>query len=154
KSLTVQVKGSLGVTNNVSYGIKEYNNDDVTHDVERADETALISNAPSDLPIINDMLSAFLQGNRNSIQNQKNSIILNGVLGGIGNLTGGTGSAMQTGHAKSQGNAIGTKMGALGVAQSGMDITQGAGNVVLDLQAIQAKQEDIGNIPPQIAKQG
>lgn len=154
KSLTVQVKGSLGVTNNVSYGIKNYNNDDITYEVERADESALISNPPSDLPIINDMLSAFLQGNRNSIQNQKNSILWNGVFGAIGSLTGGGGSAMQSGHAKSQGNAIGTKMGALGVAQSGIDVAQGAGNVVLDLQAIQAKQEDIGNIPPQIAKQG
>src|SRR5690625_969263 len=154
KSLTVLVKGSLGVTNNVSYGIKDYNNDEETFDVERADESALISNPPSDLPIINDMLSAFLQGNRNSIQNQKNSILWNGVFGAIGNLTGGSGSAMQTGHAKSQGNAIGTKMGALGVAQSGVDAAQGSGNVVPELQANQAKQEHIRNIPPQIAKQG
>ena len=59
KKLVVQVKGSLGVSNNVSYGIKNYNNDDVTYDVERADESALISNAPSDIPIINDVLIAF-----------------------------------------------------------------------------------------------
>lgn len=151
KSLTVQVKGSLGVSNNVSYGIKNYNNDSTPHEVERADESALISNAPSDIPIINNMLSAFLQGNRNSIQNQKNSIVWNGVFGAVGGLLGGGGSSMQAGQA---GNAVGVGMGALGVAQSAMGITQGLGNTVLALQGIQAKQQDISNLPPQLTKQG
>ena len=31
---------------------------------------------------------------------------------------------------------------------------QGAGNTVLDLQAMQAKKQDISNVPPQIAKMG
>ena len=154
KKLVVQVKGSLGVSNNVSYGIKNYNNDHTTHGVERADESALISNAPSDIPIINDMLSAFLQGNRNSIQNQKNSIVWNGIFGAVGGLLGGVGSSMQASHTKAQGNAMGVGMGALGVTQSAMNITQGLGNSVLALQSIQAKQQDISNIPPQIAKQG
>ena len=61
---------------------------------------------------------------------------------------------MQSGHAKAQGNALGVGMGALGVTQAGMDITQGVGNSILALQSIQAKQQDISNIPPQIAKQG
>src|SRR5699024_3678331 len=140
KKLVVQVKGSLGLSNNVSYGIKAYNNDDVTNEVQRADESALISNVPSDLPIINDMLSAFLQGNRNSIQNQKNSIMWNGFVNAIGGAIGGTASAMS-------GNPI-------GVAQAGTNIVQGEGDTVLKLQGIQAKQQDISNIPPQIAKHG
>jgi hypothetical protein len=37
-----------------------------------------MNNNPNDLPILTDMLGAFLQGNRNSIQNQKNSTIFNG----------------------------------------------------------------------------
>ncbi len=154
KSLTVIVKGSLGLSNNVSYGIKEYNNDNTTHEIERSDESALISNAPSDLPIINDMLSAFLQGNRNSIQTQKSSIIWNGVFNVLGGGGSGVGSGIQAQNAKAGGNSAGVKMGALGIGQAGADIVQGAGNTVLELQAIQSKQQDIGNIPPQIAKQG
>lgn len=153
-SIVVIVKGSLGLSNNVSFGLKDYNNDDDTYAVQRADETALISNAPSDVPIINDMLSAFLQGNRNSIQNQKSGIVWNGLFGMLGAGGSGVGSAIQGQQARMNGNAGGVRAGALGVASAGADVAQGAGNVVLDLQAIQAKQQDISNIPPQIAKQG
>src|SRR5699024_8175918 len=55
---------------------------------------------------------------------------------------------------KAGGNSAGVKMGALGIGQAGADIVQGAGDTVLELQAIQSKQQDIANIPPQIAKQG
>jgi hypothetical protein len=40
------------------------------------------------------------------------------------------------------------------VAQAGVGIVQGAGNSVLQMQALQAKQKDIDNIPPSIAKMG
>ena len=140
RKLIVQVKGSLGLSNNVSYGIKDYNSYDETYANQRSNENALISNTPNDLPVINDMLAAFLQGNRNSIQNQKNSVVWNGVMSAIGSTIGGTSSAMS-------GNAV-------GVAQSGANIVKGAGDTVLQLQGIQAKQNDISNIPPQISNMG
>src|SRR5690606_13313744 len=53
-------------------------------------------------------------------------------------------------------NTVGSAMtgdigGALG---SGLGVVQGAGNAVLEIQGMEAKQKDISNIPPNIAKQG
>jgi len=42
----------------------------------------------------------------------------------------------------------------LGVAQSGLSTVQGLGNTNLQLEGIQAKMKDIGNIPPQVSNMG
>lgn len=139
-SLLLTVKGSLGLSNKVSYGIKDYNYGASSDRGAISNESALINNTPSDVPIINDYLAAFLQGNRNSINNQKDSIVFNGLMNSIGSAVSGVASA-------ATGNA-------LGAASSGMSLVQGAGNTVLQLQGIEAKQKDIANVPPQITKMG
>src|SRR5699024_9291682 len=103
-------------------------------------ENALINNNPNDVPIITDMLSAYLQGNRNSLENQKNSIVFNGIMGVFGAGVGGV--------------ASGLARNPVGVASASANIIQGAGNTVLQLQGLEAKKQDINNIPPQIAKMG
>lgn len=138
--LELQIKGSLGSSNKTSYGILSYNDGGNTERENISNEWALINDNPNDVPILNDYLAAFLQGNRNSINNQKSSIIFNGVINGIG-------TAVNAGVSAGTGNY-------LGAASSAMSLTQGAGNTVLELQAIQAKQQDIGNKPPQLAKMG
>ncbi len=139
--ITLRTKGSLGTSNYVSYAVKDYNLPSGTgYQDHISDETALIDNTPSDVPIITDMLAAYMQGNRNSLQNQKNSTIFNGVMDSVGGAIGGFASA-------SQGNAA-------GVASSVASGIKGSGNTVLALQGIQAKQKDIDNTPPQITKMG
>lgn len=141
QSITIRTKGSLGTSNKTSYGISDYNTDTNTSLVfETSDENALINNEPNDIPIITDLLSAYLQGNKNAIQVSKDSAVFNGVVGGINSAITGVGSAMMR-------NPI-------GVASATTDIVQGAGNTVLQLQAINAKQKDIANVPPQLSKQG
>lgn len=141
KNFYVNMKGSLGTSNKTSINVPDYN-----HSVndgqkgETSNESALINSNPSDVPVLNDYLAAFLQGNRNSIENQKNSVMWNGIMGALGGSIGGVASA-------TTGNAI-------GVASSATGIATGAGNTVLQLQAIEAKQQDISNIPPQIVKMG
>ena len=141
--LKLEIKGSIGTSNKVSYGVPDY----LTNGIDSSDEkskvhleTALINANPNDVPILSDYLSAYLQGNRNSLENQKNSIMWNGVMGGISGGIGGVASGM----AKNP----------VGVASAGVDVLQGAGNTVLQLQGLQAKKADINNTPPQLVKMG
>src|SRR6185312_4967692 len=90
--------------------------------------------------ILSDHLAAFLQGNRNSIETQKSSIMWNGTMGAINSAIGGV--------------ASGAMSNPIGVASSATQLATGAGNTVLQLQAIQSKQKDIDNIPPQMVKMG
>lgn len=140
-NFNINVKGSLGTSNKVSYNVPDYNHSE--NDGQRgltSNESALINNNASDVPIINDYLTAYLQGNRNSIENQKNSIVWNGIFGALGSVAGGVSSVGQ--------GSLG------GVIGNGMNLVQGGGNTALQLQGIQAKQMDIANIPPQIVKMG
>ncbi len=143
KDIDVTVRGSLGTSNKVSYSIENYLMDSDVDDgytLNASLEHSVINNNPNDVPILSDYLSAYLQGNRNSIENQKQSIVWNGLLGGVSGAIGGVASGLS-------GNA-------LGVASAGVGVIQGAGNTALQMQAIQAKQKDIGNTPPSLVKMG
>jgi hypothetical protein len=139
--LELTIKGSIGVSNKVSYNVKNYLLDDATiSNGEINLQHAIINNNPNDVPIITDLLSAYIQGNRNSLENQKNSIMFNGYMNIMGGFNAGASSAMQR--------------NVFGVIGSGLDIVQGTGNSILQMQGLQAKQKDIANIPPSIAKMG
>jgi hypothetical protein len=141
--IEISVRGSLGSSNKVVYTIDNYL---IKSDLGIADqlpanlENSVISNNPNDLPIITDLLSAYLQGNRNSLEVQKNSVIFNGAMTGVN-------SAIGLGSSIAQRNIA-------GAATSISHGVQGAGNTVLQLQAINAKQQDINNTPPSLAKMG
>lgn len=143
KPFGILVKGSMGLSNYVTYGVDNYNHGAILDDQNFAglnNETALVSNVPNDVTVVNDMLAAFLQGNRNQLENQENSILFNGVMNGIQAGISGAGSAMERNP--------------FGVAQAVGQVAQGAGNTVLELQGIEAKQKDIANVPPSIQKMG
>lgn len=142
-TIEVSVMGSMGLSNKVAYIPKNYLTQNIGSPVDQtlvAIEKAMIDNTPHDVSIINDMLAAFLQGNKNSLQNQANTIVFNGVVDTIGNVIGGIGSAVS-------GNG-------LGVAASGVNAVKGGGNAVLQLQGLQAKIKDINNQPPSLSKLG
>lgn len=141
--LKIQVRGSLGVSNKVAYSIRDYNADDALSDGKRLTvslDTSLINNNPNDIAIINDYLSAYLQGNKNSLENQKSSILFNGLMSVIGGGISAGASAVAGSPS--------------GVASSATGMVSSAGNAVLQMQAMQAKQADIANIPPQLTKMG
>jgi hypothetical protein len=141
--LVIDMKASLGPSNKVVYTIKDYltslMSDDTLKDLVTM-EKALIDTNPNDLPVLVDNLSAFIQGNRNSIQNQKNSIYFNGIMNAVSSGVNMGGNAV-----------LGNEIGAV---SAGVGIVKGVGNDILALQQIQAKQQDIGNTPPSIAKMG
>jgi hypothetical protein len=141
--LIINVRGSLGTSNKTSYSIDNYQ---VIDNIEPADlfltnlENAVLNNNPNDLPILTDMLGAFLQGNRNSIQNQLNSTIFSGYMNTMSGVISGASSAA-TGNAQ-------------GVVSSGMGIANGMANTYFQTQGMIAKQQDINNTPPSLSKMG
>jgi len=126
QNLDIHIKGSIGTNNKVSYHIDNYLMGDIANSGETALENAIINNNPNDVPIITDLLSAYLQGNRNAIQNQKSSILFNQSMGVAGNAIGG--------------NILGT--------------VSSAGHGYLEMAGLMAKQKDIANTPPSISSMG
>lgn len=103
-------------------------------------ENALINNNPNDLPIMSDYLSAFLQGNKNQIANQRSTIQWDGTMGVISSGIGAVASAAM--------------MNPIGVASSIGSAAKTTGDSLLKLNAINAKIQDISNVPPSLSKMG
>lgn len=147
KGLGIRWKGSLGTSNFNSITVTDYNRSaSSTNNIETSNEDALINNSPNDVPIVTDMLSAYLQGNRNSIQTRKGQIDFNAKMNMLGGATGLVGLL-------AGGGAGGTSTLASGASIS-VNTLQSMGNANFEIQAIQSKIKDIDNIPPQISKMG
>jgi hypothetical protein len=139
-NIVLNLKGSMGVSNKTSYSIADYNIglSGLRPIVE--DEKGLINSEPNDVPIIDNNLSAFIQGHKNTINNQKSSIYWNAGFDALGGAVG----AMQGG---AQGNM-------LNVAGAAVGAFRGLANAQIAINGIQAKQQDIANIPPNVQKMG
>jgi hypothetical protein len=94
------------------------------------------------------MLGAFLQGNRNSVQNQLDSTIFNGFLDTIGGLVN-AGTSVAAGSVT--GNSMGATSGAIGGT---IQAVKGMSNTYFQTQGMIAKQKDINNTPPALSKMG
>ncbi|ANT41141.1 tail protein [Bacillus phage Aurora] len=139
--ITLTAKGSLGTSNKVSYSIAGYNMD-INSSMHQfmLDEWGIQNINPNDVSIITELISAYIQGNKNQLHNQVDQITLNGTANVAQSLLG-------AGSSLASGNYVGT-------ASSGIGAVKGAGNSVLQLQAISAKIDDILNVPPTINKMG
>jgi hypothetical protein len=148
--IVVNVRGSLGTSNKTSYSIDNYQ---VKDNMEPADlflsnmENAVLNNNPNDIPILADMLSAYLQGNRNSIQNQLNATIFGGWMDSMSSLTGGVASSGANPSNAGTPNPI-------GMANAGLGFVGGMANTYFQTQGLIAKQKDINNTPPSLSKMG
>lgn len=134
--LAVNVRGSLGTSNKVSYTVANYLKsigiDEIGH--------GIINESPNDVPIITDMLSAYLQGNRNQLQNQMQHIAFSSIAGTIGSAMGTVGSALAR-------NPVGV-VGGLGEMAGGMM------NSYFQIGGLLAKQKDLSATPPQLSQMG
>ena len=141
--IRICVRGSMGLSNKVSYSIVNYNYDNTGGDSDAILynlETGIIDNNPNDVPILVDSLASYIQGNRNSIGIKMKSAEFNGMM-----------SVLQGG-----GNAMSSlfKLNAGGVANGVMQGISGAGNNLLKIQAIEAKGKDLQNVPPNVSQMG
>lgn len=136
------VRGSLGTSNKVSYSISQYNQSNISENYDKllSIENGLLNVNPNDVSVLTDYLSSFLQGNRNTLINQKNTAIFDGVMNVASSGVSGVESTLY-------GNIAGSVKG-------GLNMVKGAGNSVLKIQGIQAKVKDANNIPPQLSKMG
>ena len=140
--LVIVRKGSLGLSNKVTYNVKGYNmvNGVTLYAKQIENQHALVDNNPQDISVKNELLSAFLQGNRNQIANQRESAEFNAMSGFAQGLTNTASSMMK-------GDVLGTSSGAISSVNS-------LGNGILQIQGINALQSDIRNRPPNISKMG
>jgi len=147
-SLIISILGSLGVNQKTSYTVKDYLTGDLTDDIIKYQvnqEVGLINNDPNDLPIFTDLLGAYLQGNRNTLQHQKTQAITNVVTSTIGGtISGGTLGTL--------GGPVGAGAGALIGGTSAL-ISSGI-SAFQQIQGMNAKQRDIANTPPQLSNMG
>jgi hypothetical protein len=141
--LDISVKGSMGTSNKVSYNVRNYlmeENTLGTSSEEAALQTGIINNSPNDVPIISDLLSAYLQGNRNQLQNQQNQIQFNAITGLAGSVMSGLGSALSRNPAGVFGSAVEGGTGMMGS--------------YFQMAGLQAKQKDLDTMPPQLSRMG
>lgn len=135
-SITVTAMGSIGNSNKVSYGVKNYATKGLNENnlKKMVLEHSLINDDPNDIPVMNEHLAAFMQGNRNAITQQQRQIWFDAGVGTLSSMTNGI----------ARGNLI----------SSGISAAQSIGQGVLALQSIQAKISDINNKPPSLQQQG
>lgn len=148
QNLIMSIFGSIGTNNKVAYTFEDYNQENLSGtDLQRRSlENALISQNPNDVPIITDLLSAFIQGNRNTLENQQNQILFTGLSSVFSSLASGIGSASLTRQLG------GTGMSAIPGAITGMG--ESLVNTYFSIQSINAKTQDIDNTPPSISSMG
>lgn len=147
-NLAVRVRGSIGTSNKVAYAIDDYLMDSNSSN-SKINEMAysVISNEANDVPIITDLLSAYLQGNKNMIASQKSQINFNMKMDdyqGIGSMVANAPSNLAT-------LPFG---GANNIVQEGLGNLQRRGNQQIALQNIMNKQKDISNVPPSVSGLG
>lgn len=149
--LTLRLKGSLGTSNKQAYSVDNYlTHKDLSFDdmFKMSLENSLISNSPNDISILNDYLSAYLQGNRNQIENQKSAIMWNGTMGAI---TGGMVGTAQSTHWGARGALYANP---IGVNAAVMEVASGVGSSIIQMQGLEAKKQDINSTPAQLVKMG
>lgn len=134
--LSIRTKGSMGTSNKLSYSVENYLGKSGTTVLENA----IINQSANDIPIVTELLSAYLQGNRNQLDNQKNSIVANSVANLFGNALGTLGSAMAR-------NPVGAVGGLAGMATGTM-------NSYFQLEGMIAKKQDLSAVPPQLSSMG
>lgn len=141
-TLTLIIRGGLLPNNRTSYSVKNYNISVVGEGliIGLSQETELVNNNPQDIPIVAEYLSAYMQGNRNSIRNQKAQIGFNQSMGMVNSAIGGISAGATSNYT--------------GVASSIGGAIQGQGNSFFALKGINAKIQDVSNIPPSLIKAG
>jgi hypothetical protein len=150
EDLVIDIRGSLGTENKIAYMVDSYRKGSQLTDSEKDIanyESALINNSPNDISILSDYLSAYLQGNRNTIANQRSAAVFQGTMGAMTNGTIGMAQSLFTSKGRWATNPI-------GVIGAGMEVAKGVGESVIQLQGIQAKINDVDNTPASMVKMG
>lgn len=135
QNLDVEIVGSLGSSNKVSYNVKRYSNS--SSEKFSNLENALINESANDVPIISDYTSAFIQGNMNSV---KTKALSTSILGSVDFLNKSFQGVVDT-ASRNETIEVGSAFTSALVTSS-------------SLLKQQSKLHDIQNVPPSLNKQG
>lgn len=150
--LVVTRKGSLGLSNKVSYHIRYYANHWKSEPlaINTEHEHALIDQQPNDISIKNEHLAAFIQGNKNQLSLERTQSMANAVFS-VANSGIGIAGALGDG-ARAYGMKGGS--GAPGVASAISGGVMGLYDSAMTIAGQQAKKSDLANMPASLSKMG
>lgn len=139
--INLQFIGSIGANQSIFAGLSGYNLETGNAMLRTR---ALFNNTPQDIPIVTDYLDAFLQGNKNALENQKQFLEddyrFNKMLGFIR-----TGSSLATAAATTGPVGVGME-----VVNSSMSMYNASRQYQQNVANITAKQEDLEAKPPSV----
>lgn len=157
--LEITVRGSIGTSNKVAYYVENYKNSNPSNSQIADLENAVINNDPNDIPVLTEHLSAFIQGNKNSLNLQKAQNTFNQKIDfgkiGVSALTGigagaGAGSIIP-GVGTLAGGIVGGVAGGVGGLLNALSTVGGHD---IKAKSMMTKQQDIDNTPPSLSGLG
>lgn len=134
-TLDIEIVGSLGSANKVSYNVKNYSHSSSNPIANM--ETSLINDSTNDIPIISDYTSAFIQGNMNTVKTKATTTAIMGANDVVTKSFQGIVDTFNRSQAVQVGSAFSS---ALATSSS--------------LLRQRSKLKDIQNVPPNMVKQG
>lgn len=171
-NIALQFFGSLSTIQTTFVGINGYNGET---DPALVKSRALMNSNPQDLPILTEYLAAFLQGNKNQLENKRQileqDLIYNQNLATMNNtgaaanrwskiITGGIGTVASIAKGNTAGAVASINLAAKGIGATTDQIADIMKFERLDQQyqqqidSIYAKMEDLENKPPSISDGG
>jgi hypothetical protein len=147
--INLVARGSIGTSNKVAYYVDGYlqSTSEANGHVTNFNH-ALINNDVNDVPIITDLLSAYLQGNKNTLATQKASNTFNKKMD---LLSGGMGLGQNVIGGARSGGGLGALEGLVG---GGLGLIKNQGNHDIQIAQLMNKQKDISNVPPSLSNLG
>lgn len=148
RSINLMFAGSIGPNQSTISGLIGYNNE---VDFRLVKTRGLFNNNPQDCPILSDYLDAFIQGNKNALENQKQFLEDDNRFNTVTKALGtGISAAAGIGLSMATLNPIPMAMAAQGVMNGAIDIFNQNRKYDQAIANINAKQEDLENRPPSI----
>ena len=145
--------GSVHFYNNVAYALNGYNNGSSKGDLI---SNSLINSDPQDIAVLDDKTTAYLQGNKNSIEARRKTWgddlkyqqISNGVRGATSVANIGANAVAKNPNPSAYIDDVGSTI------QSAVNFTYAGVDYENKINEQNAMMEDISNMPPSLIKQG
>lgn len=166
--MVLKFLGAISFYNYVVYAMRDYNKIGTTTNADLI-SNGLINSNPQDIAVLDDRTTAYLQGAKNSLEAQRKTWETDLFYSRIGStIRGGSSLANLGANAYAMGGNMGAHMSPIGGGQSVGGMIDDVANIAQAYTNYQhagadyqnkineqnAMLEDIGNQPPNLAKQG
>lgn len=156
--LVLSIMGGFTHFNNVNYALKGYNNE---YSRSAMMSNALISNTPQDVAVLDDRTTAYLQGNKNSMEAQRKTWASDKKYSQLTQINRGVSSGLNMFNTGASGDlAHSTKArsdmidDASAMTQAFINYNKAGSDYQNKINEQNAMLEDISNVPDNLVKQG